>query len=82
MEAGFSKSSLINIIDNPTDKEIVRELCLAALAQEKKTNSFQKWWYNLHTIQKTKCTELHKVGFLKDCLCTSYSSTQSHSNTA
>lgn len=36
MEAGFSKSSLINIIDNPTDKEIVRELCLAALAQGKK----------------------------------------------
>lgn len=32
MEAGFSKSSLINIIDNPRDKEIVRELCLAALA--------------------------------------------------
>lgn len=40
MEASFSKRSLINIIDNPTDKEIVRELCLAALAQGK--NSFQK----------------------------------------
>lgn len=39
MEAGFSKSSLINIIDNPTDKEIVREFCLAALAQGKKTHS-------------------------------------------
>lgn len=40
MEASFSKRSLINIIDNPTDKEIVRELCLAVLAQGK--NSFQK----------------------------------------
>lgn len=35
MEAGFSKSSLINIIDNPTDKEIIRGLCLATLAKGK-----------------------------------------------
>lgn len=35
MEAGFSKSSLINIIDNPIDKQIIRGLCLAALAKGK-----------------------------------------------
>lgn len=61
MEAGFSKSSLINIIDNPADKEIVRELCLAALAQGKKAHSRSD-----DTIctqfQKTKFTEFYKVG--------------------
>lgn len=52
MEASFSKRSLINIIDNPTDKEIVRELCLAVLAQGK--NSFQKRWYSRHTISENQ----------------------------
>lgn len=36
----FSKSSLINITDSPIDKEIVRGLCLAALAQGK--SAFRK----------------------------------------
>lgn len=61
MEAGFSKSSLINIIDNPTDKEIVRDLCLAALAQGKR--AFQKWWYNLHTIPENQVYWIAPSGF-------------------
>lgn len=68
MEAGFSKSSLINIIDNPTDKEIVRELWQPWPREKAHSRSDDTICIQ---FQKTKFTEFHKVFFFVLRLCTS-----------
>lgn len=67
MEASFSKSSLINIIDNPTDKEIVREFCLAALAQGKK-HIPEVMIQSAHNSRQPSLLNSTKWGFFWDCV--------------